>query len=162
MIRFLHRLEKVDCQSGEKMRSLEGSPFTFLQTQKREINPSILSFYIFIVHKHLYANAFPDLTTLRIIHIFHLQQSNGSNINLLYSTPSCYLFNVNHLNQVWNSTKDDFFPYASRENTFWSGYFSSRAALKGYARKSNNFLQVQYLVHFVKISKSKYIFKSFV
>lgn len=70
VIRFLHRLEKVDCQSGEKMRSLEGSPFTFLQTQKREINSSILSFYIFIVHKHLYANAFPALTTLRIIHIF--------------------------------------------------------------------------------------------
>lgn len=65
MIRFLHRLEKVDCQSGEKMRSLEGSPFTFLQTQKREINSSILSFYIFIVHKHLYANAYPTLTTLR-------------------------------------------------------------------------------------------------
>lgn len=70
VIRFLHRLEKVDCQSGEKMRSLEGSPFTLLQTQKREINSSILSFYIFIVHKHLYANAFPALTTLRIIHIF--------------------------------------------------------------------------------------------
>lgn len=78
----------------------------------------------------------------KLIKYVNQQQSNGSNINLLYSTPSCYLFNVNHLNQVWNSTKDDFFPYASRENTFWSGYFSSRAALKGYARKSNNFLQV--------------------
>ncbi|XP_048762590.2 lysosomal alpha-mannosidase-like isoform X2 [Ostrea edulis] len=78
----------------------------------------------------------------KLIKYVNQQQSNGSNINLLYSTPSCYLFNLNHLNQVWNSTKDDFFPYASRENTFWSGYFSSRAALKGYARKSNNLLQV--------------------
>lgn len=70
VIRFLHRLEKVNCQSGEKMRSLGGSPFTFLKTWKREINSSILLFYIFIVHKHLYANLFPALTSLRIIHIF--------------------------------------------------------------------------------------------
>ncbi|XP_061174982.1 lysosomal alpha-mannosidase-like [Saccostrea echinata] len=90
-----------------------------------------------------YSNAHTWYKNLdKLIKYVNQQQSNGSDINLLYSTPSCYLYNLNHLNQVWNSTKDDFFPYASRENTFWSGYFSSRAALKGYARKSNNFLQV--------------------
>lgn len=38
--------------------------------------------------------------------------------------------------------KDDFFPYADGPHMFWTGYFSSRPALKRYERLSYNFLQV--------------------
>lgn len=38
--------------------------------------------------------------------------------------------------------EDDFFPYADGPHMFWTGYFSSRPALKRYERLSYNFLQV--------------------
>ena len=63
-------------------------------------------------------------------------------MNAFYSTPSCYLYALNKANQTYTSKADDFFPYASRAHTFWTGYFTSRPALKGYVRQSNNVLQV--------------------
>lgn len=38
--------------------------------------------------------------------------------------------------------EDDFFPYADGPHMFWTGYFSSRPALKRYERIGYNFLQV--------------------
>lgn len=38
--------------------------------------------------------------------------------------------------------RDDFFPYADGAHKFWTGYFTSRPALKGYERLSYKFLQV--------------------
>lgn len=37
---------------------------------------------------------------------------------------------------------DDFFPYADDPHDFWTGYFTSRPALKRYERISNSNLQV--------------------
>ncbi|KAK7498336.1 hypothetical protein BaRGS_00010596 [Batillaria attramentaria] len=70
------------------------------------------------------------------------QVTNGSKVNLLYSTPSCYTYHVNRANKTWTTKKDDFFPYAHRAHSFWTGYFTSRPALKNYVRRTNNFLQV--------------------
>lgn len=70
-----------------------------------------------------------------------LQQTNNSKVNVLYSTPSCYVYQLNKAGKTWTTKDDDFFPYASRPSTFWTGYFTSRAALKGYVRRTNNFLQ---------------------
>ena len=81
-----------------------------------------------------------------IVFVFYYQQANGSKVNLLYSTPSCYTYQQNNINQVWNGKDDDFFPYASNAHTFWTGYFTSRPALKGYVRQLNNFLQVGMIV----------------
>ncbi|XP_078660424.1 lysosomal alpha-mannosidase-like isoform X1 [Branchiostoma floridae x Branchiostoma belcheri] len=68
----------------------------------------------------------------------------GNKVNLLYSTPSCYVYHKNQAADVkwsYNNT-DDFFPYADKPHSFWSGYFTSRPAIKGYVRECNNFLQV--------------------
>ncbi|XP_012584626.1 PREDICTED: lysosomal alpha-mannosidase isoform X1 [Condylura cristata] len=70
------------------------------------------------------------------------QQANGSRINVLYSTPACYLWELNKANLSWSLKQDDFFPYADGPHKFWTGYFSSRPALKRYERLSYNFLQV--------------------
>ncbi|KAF4014557.1 hypothetical protein G4228_006816 [Cervus hanglu yarkandensis] len=70
------------------------------------------------------------------------QQANGSRVNVLYSTPACYLWELNKANLSWSVKKDDFFPYADGPHMFWTGYFSSRPALKRYERLSYNFLQV--------------------
>ena len=36
---------------------------------------------------------------------------------------------------------DDFFPYASGEHSYWTGYFTSRPTLKYMERQHNNLLQ---------------------
>lgn len=73
---------------------------------------------------------------------------NGTQYNVIYSTPSCYL------NAVYEATKglingpiktDDFFPYATSEHNYWTGYYSSRPTSKRYDKYANNFLQVKYL-----------------
>lgn len=70
------------------------------------------------------------------------QVTHGSKINLLYSTPSCYAKALNDEGQVWPTKQDDFFPYASTADAYWSGYYTSRPAVKRYERMGNNFLQV--------------------
>ncbi|KAL2764393.1 lysosomal alpha-mannosidase isoform 2 precursor [Daubentonia madagascariensis] len=69
-------------------------------------------------------------------------QANGSRVNVLYSTPACYLWELNKANLTWSVKHDDFFPYADGPHMFWTGYFTSRPALKRYERLSYNFLQV--------------------
>ncbi|XP_069351428.1 lysosomal alpha-mannosidase isoform X2 [Eulemur rufifrons] len=69
-------------------------------------------------------------------------QANGSSVNVLYSTPACYLWELNKANLTWSVKHDDFFPYADGPHMFWTGYFTSRPALKRYERLSYNFLQV--------------------
>jgi lysosomal alpha-mannosidase len=45
---------------------------------------------------------------------------------------------------TWTTKQDDFFPYPSDENSYWTGYFTSRPTLKFFERQGNNFLQVKY------------------
>ena len=63
-------------------------------------------------------------------------------VNAFYSTPSKYLDAVNSAGLEWELKTDDFFPYADRPHAYWTGYFTSRPALKRYVRKSNGLLQV--------------------
>ncbi|CAH1405830.1 unnamed protein product [Nezara viridula] len=59
-----------------------------------------------------------------------------------YSTPSCYLKSVHEAGITFSTKNDDFLPYSTDPYTFWSGYFSSRPAVKRFERMGNNFLQV--------------------
>lgn len=79
---------------------------------------------------------------LNIFDIYYKQQKKGSKVNLLYSTPSCYLYQLNRANKTWPTKSDDFFPYAHLPHAYWSGFYTSRPTLKGYVRQTNNFLQV--------------------
>ncbi|CAF1424428.1 unnamed protein product [Rotaria magnacalcarata] len=78
----------------------------------------------------------------KLIHYVNLAQENGSNVNVFYSTPSCYLYALNKAERIWTSKSDDFFPYASVPFAYWTGYYTSRPALKRYERYTNNILQV--------------------
>ncbi|KAB7498675.1 Lysosomal alpha-mannosidase, partial [Armadillidium nasatum] len=69
-------------------------------------------------------------------------QSNGSNVNLVYSTPSCYVDALHNENITWPTKTNDFFPYATDQHTYWTGYFTSRPTLKGFEKQGNNVLQV--------------------
>ncbi|XP_048333920.2 probable alpha-mannosidase At5g13980 [Ziziphus jujuba] len=56
-------------------------------------------------------------------------------VNALYSTPSIYTDAKYATNERWPLKEDDdYFPYADRVNAYWTGYFTSRPATKGYVR----------------------------
>jgi hypothetical protein len=61
-------------------------------------------------------------------------------ITLMYSTPSIYFNAINALNIDWPVNYYDMFPYADNENSFWTGYFSSRANDKSYIRRGQHSL----------------------
>lgn len=65
--------------------------------------------------------------------LIHYVNMDGR-VNALYSTPSIYTDAKYATNQSWPIKTDDFFPYADRENAYWTGYFTSRPALKRYIR----------------------------
>ncbi len=70
------------------------------------------------------------------------QQEKGSDVNVFYSTPSCYLYALHNAEKEWTSKTDDFFPYANIPFAYWTGYYTLRPALKHYERYANNILQV--------------------
>jgi lysosomal alpha-mannosidase len=78
----------------------------------------------------------------KLIKYVNARQDKGSKVNVFYSTSSCYLNAVHQSNQTFTTKTDDFFPYGSDQHSYWTGYFTSRPALKRYERVGNNFLQV--------------------
>jgi lysosomal alpha-mannosidase len=63
-------------------------------------------------------------------------------LKLIYSSPSIYTDAKFDYNYSWNIKKGDFMPYADNPHGYWSGFYTSRAALKGFVRYSNAYLQV--------------------
>jgi hypothetical protein len=65
-------------------------------------------------------------------------------VEMRYSTPSLYVKAVHEESQrsgvVWSVKTDDLFPYADGPHSYWTGYFTSRPALKGYVRTNSNLL----------------------
>ncbi|KAK6127825.1 hypothetical protein DH2020_038427 [Rehmannia glutinosa] len=70
--------------------------------------------------------------------LIHYVNQDGR-VNALYSTPSIYTDAKNALNESWPLKSDDYFPYADRINAYWTGYFTSRPALKGYVRTMSGY-----------------------
>ncbi|CAJ0955303.1 unnamed protein product, partial [Mesorhabditis belari] len=64
------------------------------------------------------------------------------NINVFYSTPSCYVSAVTEAAPHLDNKNDDFFPYASSAHSFWTGYFTSKPAFKRMIRQASQYLQL--------------------
>ncbi|GAB1602915.1 lysosomal alpha-mannosidase-like [Argonauta hians] len=78
----------------------------------------------------------------KLIYYINSNQVKGNRLNLIYSTPSCYLKQLNRANISWPVKKDDFLPYADRMHSYWTGYFTSRPTIKYYVRESSNLFHV--------------------
>ncbi|KAK1369859.1 Alpha-mannosidase [Heracleum sosnowskyi] len=76
-------------------------------------------------------------------------------VNALYSTPSIYTDAKYAAEETWPVKTGDFFPYADQQNAYWTGYFTSRPALKGNVRMmSSYYLAARQLEYFVGRSGS--------
>ena len=88
-----------------------------------------------------YSNALRNFKNLDKL-IYHVNKiQNITKVNAFYSTPSCYLYSLYKSNISWPVHESDFLPYAHRTHSYWTGFYTSRAALKDFVRRSNNFLQ---------------------
>ncbi|CAA0412387.1 unnamed protein product [Arabidopsis thaliana] len=81
--------------------------------------------------------------------LIHYVNKDGR-VNALYSTPSLYVDAKNVANVTWPLKTHDFFPYADRAYAYWTGYFTSRPALKRYVRALSGYYmaarQLEFLV----------------
>ncbi|XP_077995437.1 lysosomal alpha-mannosidase-like isoform X2 [Glandiceps talaboti] len=68
------------------------------------------------------------------------QREDTTNVHVLYSTPACYLLSLNQANKTWTTKAEDFMPIGSPHD-YWSGFYTSRPALKGYVRETSGLLQ---------------------
>ena len=62
-------------------------------------------------------------------------------VNMFYSTPTQYLQAKLKSNITWSLKIDDLFPYSDSPHSYWTGFYTSRPALKHYVRFNSVFLQ---------------------
>lgn len=75
-----------------------------------------------------------------LIDYFNLNIGKQANIELIYSTPSMYVNAVNAEGLEYTTKYDDMLPYADNNKSYWTGFYSSRANLKGYIRRAEHTL----------------------
>eukprot|EP00439_Symbiodinium_sp_Y106_P067344 s1564_g11.t1 len=73
--------------------------------------------------------------------LIHHVNADGR-VHAFYSTPGMYVDAKKSEKITWPTKEDDFFPYADGPHQFWTGYFTSRPALKRYIRDTSAFFQV--------------------
>ncbi|XP_062143909.1 alpha-mannosidase isoform X3 [Alnus glutinosa] len=102
----------------------------------------------------IFANAFPVHYSPPTGFDFEVNDDSvpvqDGQVNALYSTPSIYTDAKNAANQSWPLKTDDYFPYADGANSYWTGFFTSRPALKRYVRVLSGYYlaarQLEFLV----------------
>jgi hypothetical protein len=72
----------------------------------------------------------------KLVHYVNLNTSLHG-VNMLYSDPGSYTQAKLAQDAPWPLKTDDYMPYADGAHAMWSGYFTSRPALKGYVRDTS-------------------------
>ena len=132
-----------------ELKVAEFIAYTGFQAEQYKTNNLIMTFGSDFQFTNAHKN-FKNIDKL----IYHVnQRSNLTKVNMFYSTPSCYLYALYKSNITWPVKEDDFFPYAHRSHSYWTGFYTSRAGLKDFVRRSNNFLQsVRHLSLYSKLT----------
>ncbi|CAM0877275.1 unnamed protein product [Alopecurus aequalis] len=81
--------------------------------------------------------------------LIHYVNKDGR-VNALYSTPSIYTDAKFAASEAWPLKTDDFFPYADKPNSYWTGYFTSRPALKQFVRLMSGYYLAARQLEFFK------------
>lgn len=80
-----------------------------------------------------------------VVNISALFGPRYDRVNIFYSNPDYYteqkqIYSTRKDAIKWPVKTDDFFPYSDCPHCFWTGYFTSRAALKRFERVASSFL----------------------
>ncbi|KAJ9456762.1 putative alpha-mannosidase [Diplonema papillatum] len=87
--------------------------------------------------------------------IIHYANLNGT-VNAFYSTPTFYVEQKQKAGLTWEVRQDDIFPLGDADHHYWSGYFTSRPALKRQVHVASNFLNAARQMEVVSgVSKSE-------
>ncbi|XP_052739164.1 lysosomal alpha-mannosidase [Bicyclus anynana] len=81
----------------------------------------------------------------KLINHVNTHPANISDINIFYSTPSCYLkaiYLYGRRDKAVYTEKGDHLPYGSDANTYWTGFYTSRPSLKYFVKRAHVFLQI--------------------
>ncbi|XP_053621957.1 lysosomal alpha-mannosidase-like isoform X2 [Plodia interpunctella] len=81
----------------------------------------------------------------KLINHVNTHPANLSDINIFYSTPSCFLkaiYLYGRRDKAIFTEREDLLPYGSDATTYWTGFYSSRPSLKFLAKRAHVFLQV--------------------
>ncbi|KAJ4807139.1 Alpha-mannosidase [Rhynchospora pubera] len=88
--------------------------------------------------------------------LIHYVNKDGR-VNAFYSTPSIYIDMLNSLEESWPLKYDDYFPYAIKPYSYWTGYFTSRPAFKRYVRDlSGYYLAARQLIFMMGSTSDDY------
>jgi len=82
--------------------------------------------------------------------LIHYMNEDGR-FNVFYSTPWQFTVAKNKEHLSYSRKTDDFFPYADQAHGYWTGYFTSRVALKLYERVCSSFLQTARQIESLKV-----------
>ena len=72
--------------------------------------------------------------------LIHYVNQNGT-VNAFYSTPTRYVAEKKKAGLQWEVRTSDIWPLADNAHNYWTGYFTSRPALKRQVRFASSFLQ---------------------
>ncbi|XP_038219796.1 lysosomal alpha-mannosidase-like [Zerene cesonia] len=81
----------------------------------------------------------------KLINHVNTHPANMSDINIFYSTPSCFLkaiYLYGKRDKAIFTEKGDHLPYGSDANTYWTGFYTSRPNIKYLALRAHIYLQV--------------------
>jgi len=77
-----------------------------------------------------YQNARQNFKNMDKLIKYMNSRTEETGIHVMYSTPACYLEAIKSNPTVYPEKSDDFFPYGSGSHSYWTGYFTSRPAVK--------------------------------
>lgn len=83
-------------------------------------------------------------------------------LNITYATPTTYLNEIYKKKIPFEENTDDFFPYSDHPGGYWTGYFTSRPALKYFIRSSaKDFHNAKRLLSYTVWRGESSLFESF-
>ncbi|XP_077497607.1 lysosomal alpha-mannosidase-like [Amblyomma americanum] len=80
-------------------------------------------------------------TVLRAANSIGSKKGRKPRVNVVYSTPACYVEALHAARRGWPHFQKDLLPYSDKPGRTWTGFYTTRPNLKMMGRYANGFLQ---------------------
>jgi hypothetical protein len=87
--------------------------------------------------------------------IEYMNENHSDKYILKYSTPSVYVDALAKHNVEWPTKYDDMMPYSDGPDSYWTGYFSSRANDKEYTRRASSHFEASSQMYSTQVFNSE-------